>query len=226
MIRPPFDLMSRFCLSNVIAYGQTFLDLVLHCANYIRANMKISYEAPEPSWQQFGRRIIHISLAKRLQGPHDKDNDKRRKLRALIQRFLNIFNGDWKQWDPSDLCHHCHVRCACGGLRRAELADMAATTFIELVLFSRPPIPALSRWLKCSETAKWYLSRPYLVQITGESTFCKDWQWLILIRYEYKNEETSHCTAVNSVATHIYIYKMNHIAHWYNHTFHIFINSV
>lgn len=153
---PPIIL--RFCLSNVIAYGQTFLDLVLHISAYIRNNMKISFEVPDPSWRTYASRVLKMSLSKRLQGAKDKGAQHRQKLTELMDRYLVVFNGDWRDTRPQGLTHYCHVQCGCGGLRPEDLAQLASSTFIELAMFSRPPIPALSRWLKCSETAKWYLS--------------------------------------------------------------------
>ena len=161
-----FRVSPRFCLSNVISYGQTFLDLVLHCAGYIRTNMKVSYNPPHADWRKFASRVVQISLSKRLQKDSDQSNT-RQKLDKLIRKFLTLFNGNWKDWSPQGLQHHCHVQCECGGLRPHDVAEAAATTFVELVMFSRPPIPALSRWLKCSETAKWYLSLAFFVTLSS-----------------------------------------------------------
>ena len=149
------DLM-RFCMSNVVAYGQTFLDLVLHIAAYIKRYMTVSYEPASMTHRRFAESVVKLALGKRLRGGDDK-SEWRRKLDERIQTFLNIFNGDWKVWSPGGLKHHCSIRCSCGGMKGPELGSYAASLFTELVLCSRPPIPALSRWLKCSETAKWYV---------------------------------------------------------------------
>ena len=71
-----------------------------------------------------------------------------------IKLFLNIFNSDWK---TETLVHHCSAYCPCGGRGRPAVAQLAATLFVEIVYFSRPPIPALNRWLKCSATSRWFL---------------------------------------------------------------------
>ena len=143
-------------MSNVVAYGQTFLDLVLHTASYIKMNMRASYEPPDPRHQQFAKAVMNLSLAKRLRGG-DKDSKARIKLLNLMDRFLLMFNGDWKDWTPQGLVHHCSVTCKCRDIGTSDLGECAAALFVELALCSRPPVPALSRWLKCAETAKWYL---------------------------------------------------------------------
>lgn len=150
MTTPP-----RFCMSNVIAYGQTFLDLVLHVGAYIRQNIRISYDPPNAKRHRFAQSVVHLALAKQFAKP---DSEWKRKFLRKINLFLLLFNGNWKNWDRAGLVHHCSITCPCGGLRRQALADKAAECYVEIVLCSRPPIPALSRWLKCSETAKWYLN--------------------------------------------------------------------
>ena len=140
-------------MSNVVAYGQTFLDLVLHTAAYIRRHMTVCYEPANMKHRRFAESVIKLALGKRLQGTQEW----RRKLDKRVEAFLTIFNGDWKDWTSGGLKHHCSVRCSCGGLKGPCLGEYAASLYIELVLSSRPPIPALSRWLKCSETAKWFV---------------------------------------------------------------------
>lgn len=141
-------------MSNVIAYGQTFLDLVLHTGAYIKQNIQISYDPPNPEHHRFAKSVVRLALTKKLA---KLDNEWKAKLLRKIDRFLLIFNGNWKNWSKSGLIHHCSVRCPCGGLNKQILGDMAATSYVEMILCSRPPIPALSRWLKCAETSKWYL---------------------------------------------------------------------
>ena len=77
---------------------------------------------------------------------------------ARLDLFLEIFNSNWKHTGIQDLKHHCRVGCPCKCVSRTELADLASSLYVELILFGRPPIPALNRWLRCRETAKWYLT--------------------------------------------------------------------
>lgn len=84
-------------------------------------------------------------------------------LEQKIDRFLVIFNGCWRDSSPNGLVHHCHVGCACGGMRQDELALVASELYIEVMLCGRPSVPALSRWLKCAKTAKWFLPLVRLV---------------------------------------------------------------
>lgn len=150
-------------MSNVIAYGQTFLDLVLHVSAYIKTNMQAVYTPVDPAHQRYARAITEIALTKRLHQGKGRDNEWSRKFRARIEMFLLLFNGNWKDSRSTAIRHHCSMKCKCGGLSQQNLAEAAATVFIELVLCSRPPIPALPRWLKCSETAKWYLLGAHLL---------------------------------------------------------------
>lgn len=144
----------RFCCANVISFGQTFCELILQATSLIKQKMQVVYVKPDPSWSFFSQRIAELSL-KELRKPKDSDDSGSEERRKRIQLFLDIFNSDWKS--PT-LRHHCSVYCPCGGLPQAELAELAASLFVEVVFFSRPPIPALNRWLKCSATARWFAS--------------------------------------------------------------------
>ena len=142
----------RFCCANVVSFGQTFCELILQATGLIKQKMQVVYVKPDPSWSFFSQRIAALSLKELREPPKDSGSDERRK---RIQLFLDIFNSDWKS---PVLCHHCSVYCPCGGLPQPELAALAASLFVEVVFFSRPPIPALNRWLKCSATARWFAS--------------------------------------------------------------------
>lgn len=43
-----------------------------------------------------------------------------------------------------------------GGASKKELRIMAKLLFCQVVLGSKPQVPALSRWMKCRATAKWF----------------------------------------------------------------------
>ena len=49
------------------------------------------------------------------------------------------------------------LRCQCGCSTVAELRKAASFAYATVVLRTKPPIPALSRWMKCYETAVWFL---------------------------------------------------------------------
>lgn len=150
----------RYCISNVISFGSTFLELVLSAAAYIESNIEIVYTEVEPKWKAYSKAIIDLAEPD-TNGEPDSEEEmssgtKRRKQRLLrTEMFLSIFNGNWKQ---KRIYHHCSLVCKCGGLGRRELAKKAATVFIEMVLCGRPPIPALNRWLRCESTCKWFLN--------------------------------------------------------------------
>lgn len=144
----------RFCLSNVISYGQTFLDIVGHTAAYIKKNLRRCYTPPSQKHASFARTILDMALKKRRKGVDGKLN---KTLDRQIERFLAIFNGNWSDHTPEGLVHHCSVICSCGCSNVDQLIEAATSSFAEIVLASRPPIPALSRWLKCSDTAKWFV---------------------------------------------------------------------
>ena len=154
----------RFCACNVLGFGSTFFDLVVHCSSYIRSYMQVVYGKPNPQNLQFAKTIMDLTLPvrlKKLQFQYDDDLEGSKKQSILEKRtqlFLEIFNGDWKDSSPSGLKHVCRIGCSCGGLDRSKLADLAANLFVEIVLASRPTVPALSRWLKCSKSAKWFLN--------------------------------------------------------------------
>ena len=46
--------------------------------------------------------------------------------------------------------------CFCNGASRADLGIMAKLLFCQVVLGRKPQVPALSRWLKCRITARWF----------------------------------------------------------------------
>lgn len=142
-----------FCLSNVITFGQTFMDLMLSAIAVIKSRLVIVYDPPDPSARKFATEIMNMSLMQ-WDNTHEPGDLKKRR-RDRIALFLNVFNSDWR--NNREIKHHCSVFCACGGASRSNLADLAASLFVEVILFGRPPIPALSRWTKCWKTAMWYL---------------------------------------------------------------------
>lgn len=138
----------RFCMANVISYGQTFLDLVMHSAAYIRQHLHVEYGDVNPSHAAYSARLVKLALKSRLRADTGA-------LWKKAEQFLTIFNGDWRDWSTKGLLHVCSMHCRCG-YTGGGLAEQAASIYVELVLSSKPPIPALSRWLRCGETAKWF----------------------------------------------------------------------
>ncbi len=65
-----------------------------------------------------------------------------------------MFNSDWRS---ERIVHHCWLGCPCKSMSKKEVAMKAVAALIGLVFASRPAVPALSRWLKCSETSQWFL---------------------------------------------------------------------
>lgn len=148
---------ARFCLANVISFGQTYFDLILHCASYIKSKFQVVCgEQPKKEWGEFSAAIAKISL-KQLRSETYSEGDAGSPSASRLEKiklFLGIFNGDWRQ---SEVRHYCSPGCVCNRVTRERLVELAVSAYVEVVLHSRPPIPALNRWLKCSSTARWYL---------------------------------------------------------------------
>lgn len=167
-----FDLVlkkhvfTRFCTCRVLSYGSTFYDLVARCADFVRSNIKVIYQQKPHHGVEYNARIIDLTMSSRvhkmtnfLDGQGDgglEQQERKSLLQKRLELFLCIFNGDWN--DTVNICHYCNIGCACGGLPQRQIADLAASLYVEVILAGRPTVPALSRWLKCSKTAKWFLS--------------------------------------------------------------------
>ena len=76
----------------------------------------------------------------------------------LLQTFMVIFNGNIRDRRLAvALRHHCHLGCPCKCNTLQDLKKLASRTYLAVVMKTRPPIPALSRWLRCFDTACWFL---------------------------------------------------------------------
>ena len=151
-----FLLLPRFCASNVVSFGQTFCELILQSSAFIKQNMTVVYEAPDPAWAMYAHDVAKLTI-KQLRSDlasHKYDPGDLNHRRQRINLFLSVFNSDWKS---PVLRHHCSMTCPCGCLPASDLAALAAELYVEIILGSRPPIPALNRWLKCSSTARWFM---------------------------------------------------------------------
>lgn len=139
--------------------------MTLHVAAYIKANLQIDYTDPDPAWRKYAETIIawtHLDRSRRRDVPEgdfaQEANASARKHQEQLDLFLCIFNSNWKRTGPGSIKHHCRLGCPCGCLSRDKLAELASSLFCQLILFGKPPIPALNRWLRCRETSKWYLN--------------------------------------------------------------------
>ena len=70
-----------------------------------------------------------------------------------LQWLKLIFNGDWRS---ERVVHHCHLGCPCGSRNGYEVKLKATAIYTSFILGTRPPVPALSKWLKCGQTARWF----------------------------------------------------------------------
>ena len=140
---------TRFCVSNVISYGHTFLDIILQVTYVIRATMVISHSPPDPRNRTYAEHVLRHAGVGNSTGGKDRTQKGER-----LTLFLTVFNGDWTSKMPT---HHCSVFCHCGGMPREQLVELAADLFVEIVLNCKPSVPALNRWLRCAETARWYV---------------------------------------------------------------------
>lgn len=160
----------RLCTCNVLGFGSTFYDVVLHCHAYVKSNLRVVYSHPRGSDLAYAQAIMDLTLSVRLRKLRDYYEDdvsmleKCSTLERKTKLFLAIFNGNWKDTSQKGLVHHCFMGCPCGGLTPAALRQVAADLFVEIVLASKPSVPAVSRWLKCSKAAKWFLT---LVTVTA-----------------------------------------------------------
>ena len=88
-----------------------------------------------------------------LQSVSENQSGRETKLAHMVKWLLVIYNGDWRSPTP---IHHCKLGCECKCESPAQLRLKAMTVFVAFVMGSRPAVPALSRWLKCVKTARWY----------------------------------------------------------------------
>ena len=142
-------VLLRFCISNVLNFGTSFFDLVLQCTELIENSIRVSFEPPSPSNMKFAKDMLQAAMeGRRKLNLHGSEHPESRQ----ASLFLSIFNGNWKS---NVITHHCSYECPCKGSR--SLGKLAGEVFAEVVLGARPTVPALSRWLKCASTAKWFL---------------------------------------------------------------------
>ncbi len=148
----------------MLGFGSTFYDVILQCHAYVRSSMRVVYSHPRDCDLAYAKAIMDLTLSVRLRKLQDYYQDQGAMLEksSILEKktklFLAIFNGNWKDTSRNGLLHHCFMGCPCGGLTPAALIQVAADLFVEIVLASKPSVPAVSRWLKCSKSAKWFLT--------------------------------------------------------------------
>ena len=154
----------------MLNFGTVFYDLVVKCADVIQKRIQVSYDPPSDADRSFAKTMMKLSHAARKKAKllgnddDDDDDDNDSTLDAeTLQKFLNIFNGNWKS---SIITHHCSVLCPCNGTK--NIGKLAGELFAQVILGARPVVPALSRWLKCAATAKWFMLRVQNVSISYE----------------------------------------------------------
>lgn len=190
----------RFCICRVLGYGSTFYDLVMRCADYVRANIRIVYgRRVSSTWLDYAKTIMQISMPARSRKMTDfldgqgsgtlNENERGALLQRRLNLFLSIFNGNWK--DPNNICHYCGVGCPCGGLKSKDLAELAAGLYVEVLLASRPTVPALSRWMKCAKTSKWFLWATQFRNTLADSEI-EDFQWFRVLKRISCNADANH----------------------------------
>ena len=121
---------------------------------HIKTSMQISYDPPDPANGRYAKSILKIAgcCSSELEDS-DESREAKARRKERLDLFLAIWNGDWRNPVPT---HHCSVYCACGGCGSDKVAELAANLYIEIALSSKPRIPALNRWLRCLDTARWY----------------------------------------------------------------------
>lgn len=96
----------------------------------------------------------------------DGDADSSVHKKELVDYLLLMFNGDWRS---SRIAHYCQLGCRCGCRTKEEVVAKAKAALLGVIFATRPSVPALSRWLKCSKTAKWFWVASALHQILPRS---------------------------------------------------------
>lgn len=100
-----------------------------------------------------------INLCKDADGDRleEEDAEDIKRRHENLEAFKVIFNGDWRNWQVEGLRHYCFLGCQCGCRTELQLKTKAVTLYCSVVMGSRPRVPSLSRWLRCSMTAQWFL---------------------------------------------------------------------
>ena len=111
---------------------------------------------PKPADRTYAEGIVNLSLPffHMLEDVHEDDKSSKASLKQRLDWLLTMFNGDWTS---STIIHYCSVRCACGCKNPREVRMKATAVFVGMVLGSRPPVPAVSKWGKVGQTARWFL---------------------------------------------------------------------
>ncbi|CAJ1340642.1 unnamed protein product, partial [Effrenium voratum] len=107
---------------------------------------------PLPANLEYAKSVVSLALPY-LESLTAVDDSAHSVLSQKLQWLLVFFNGDWRS---DTITHHCSVRCPCGSRSAQEAKQKAATVYVCIVLGSRPPVPALAKWLKCGQTARWF----------------------------------------------------------------------
>ena len=85
--------------------------------------------------------------------------DKSTSLWANITLFIGNSNGNLRDWNTATgLKHVCNLSCPCKCATVRDLRLKAALVSKKVILNTRPPVPALTRWLCCNDTAGWFMS--------------------------------------------------------------------
>ena len=115
---------------------------------------------PRACWGQYAKAVLHRCSSAHNDNDSDSDEEvasANGRKAATAQAFADVFNGNWRDWTEEGLVHYCFLGCQCGCRTTEELKSKAASLFCIFVMASRPKVPALSRWLRCSDTTKWFL---------------------------------------------------------------------
>ena len=84
--------------------------------------------------------------------------DKSTSLWADITLFIVVFSGNLRDWNTATgLKHVCNLSCPCKCATVRDLRLKAALVYKKVILNTRPPVPALTRWLRCNDTAGWFM---------------------------------------------------------------------
>ncbi len=98
--------------------------------------------------------ILRMSYLRRTEhddGAESADDSDMRQDRA--QFLLRMDNGDWSE--KKFVTHYCRLGCGCQNEQEALCKTVLAIA--QVVMSSRPKVPALSRWTTCLNAARFFM---------------------------------------------------------------------
>ena len=137
---------SLYRLALVFGAASYFRAVVDALRHHVRKSLAIVHTM-EPAAQRVSRQVLEITLC----SPAGAEIPQRQ--RDFIEEILSAFPG---AWNSRHLVYRCTggVSCDGGATCRRDAIQNATRLLLKLVLGSKVPVPALSRWMRFGPTAK------------------------------------------------------------------------